>query len=657
MAYRKLFTSGRIGTCEIKNRIIVPAFQKNYANKDGWVTQRLIDYWVERAKGGVGLILIGSAYISPESKGGIFQVGIYADYLIDGLKRLTDTVHQNGAKIGIQIQHRGRQTEGMSSGFHSVAPSPISAELPPQPRVTLSKEIPRELIGEEIKDIIKKFGEAAGRAKKAGFDVVEIHGAHGYLINEFLSPYSNKRKDEYGGSVENRERFALETISSVRKAVGDDFPLIFRISADEFIDGGRTLEDNRTFAPKLEKAGIDLISVTGGMDKSIIIASAPMDVPATPFTYLAAAIKEVVNIPVSVANKINDPELAETILEKGQADFICMARALHADPYFPKKAQEGRKEDISICIGCLEGCIDLKERQYSIGCVVNPFAGREREFSIRPTRKKKQILIIGGGPAGMEAALASSLLGNEVTLFEREEELGGQIKYSSKLPYNEGFNEITRYLSLQLKKQGIEIVTATEVTTQTVYDASPDVVILATGAVPYILPIPGVDKTHVVSFLDVLSGTPLNGDKAVIIGGNELKACQLAEYLAEREMKVILVSPFEEKNLVVDVGQRAWFYVLPRIRRNKNITFYCESSVEIINESSVSFYHKDHWEEITDVDMVVMATGTISRRELADTLIRENRIDEIYCIGDCVIPRTSLEAICEGAEVAYKISH
>ena len=655
--YRKLFSGKKIGSCELKNRIIVSPFLKNYANRDGSVTQRLIDYWVERAKGGVGLILVGTANISPESLGNRYMLGIYDDFLIDGLKKLVEAVHQNGAKIGIQIQHRGRHAGAVFSGFQPVAPSPISPlihETPPKP----SKEKPRGLSIEEIKKIINKFGEAAIRAKKSGFDIIEIHGAHGYLINEFLSPYSNKRTDKYGGSKENRERFAMEIISCMKEAVGNDFPLLYRFTGDEFIDGGRTLEDNQDFATRLEKAGIDAIDVSVGMDQSSHLTCATLDLPQSPFAYLAAGIKEKVSIPVIAVNRINDPDLAESILEEGKADFICMARPIHADPYFPLKAMENRKEDISNCIGCLQGCVDIKDQLLPIECVINPAAGREREYRIKPVKNKKQIMIIGGGPAGMEAARVSSLRGHKVFLYDMEEELGGQIKYAMRLPYNDDFGEITRYLSVHLKKQKVEINLNTEVTTDMIHQFNPDILILATGAIPYVPPIPGVRDKHVLTFLDILKEPSLlKGKKVVVIGRDELKACQIAEYIAERDMEVILISPFEGDKIVADGGQRGLYYVLPRILENKKITIYGKTTIEAINKKSVSVYnyHTEKKEEIENVDQVILAVGTMSRRNLVDDILKEDGLGEIYCIGDCVIPRKSLEAMREGAEIAHRI--
>jgi len=655
--YRKLFSPGKIGNCELKNRIIVSPFLKNYANRDGSVTQRLIDYWVERAKGGVGLIMTGTANVSPESLGNKFQEGLYDDFLIDGYKKLTDAVHQHGAKIGIQMQHRGRHAGAVFSGFQPVAPSPISPlihETPPKP----SKEKPRELSIKEIKKIVNQFGEAAVRAKKAGFDLIEIHGAHGYLIHTFLSPYSNKRIDQYGGSKENRERFAMEIISCIKEAIGEDFPLIYRFTGDEFIDGGRTLEDNQDFATRLEKAGIHAIDVSVGMDQTSHLTCTTLDLPQAPFAYLAAGIKEKVNIPVAAVNRINDPDLAESILEEGKADFICMARPIHADPYFPLKAKENRKEDISNCIGCLQGCVDIKDQLLPIECVINPAAGREREFRIKPARNKKSVLIIGGGPAGMEAARVSSLRGHEVTLFDNEQELGGQIKYVSRLPHNDDFDEITRYLSHQLKKQKVEIKLNTEVTVDTIYSLNPDVVILATGAIPYVPTIPGVKQRNVMTFLDILKDSSLlKGKKAVVVGRNELKAVQVAEYIAERNMDVSLITPFEGNKMVDDGGQRALYYVLPRVRENKNITIYERTTIESINKNSVSIYNfnEESKEEIKNVDIIVLAVGTMSRKVLSDKILYENRFKEIYSIGDCVVPRKSLDAMREGSEIGNRI--
>jgi len=649
MSYDKLFSPGKIGSCGLKNRIIMAPFNKNYNARDGSITQRQIDYFIERADGGAGLLLVGATYVSPESKGHIFQQGLHTDAVIGSYVRLADAVHEHGAKIGVQLNHRGRQTSRIFSAMTPVAPSPIPGES-----VTKGKlETPRELAVDEIHRIVEDFAKAARRAKEAGFDVVEIHGAHGYLINQFVSPYSNKRQDDYGGSAARRERFALEVVGAVRKAVGSDFPLMFRISADELVEGGMTVEDSIPFAQHLEQAGVDLIDVSGGSDRSVAyVVAAPMDVPMGLFVPHAEAIKFSVSIPVSVVGRIADPALAEEILAGGQADFISLARALHADPYFPSKAEDGRQEEIFACVACNQGCIDRLSGEVPTECTVNPRSGRERSFSLRRSAIRKKIVVIGGGPAGMEAARVCSLRGHEVILYEQDQELGGQVRWLSKLPYSKDYEEIIRWFSRQISNQGVRIELGRKATPDLVHEQSPDAVIVATGSDPFVPSIPGTDMDAVVTFLDVIGRTSFEEKRAVVLGG-EVMGCQTAEFLTERGVHVVLVEP--SKELAADGGQRHKVYTLDRVRDNPDIEVLTKAAVEAISPESVTVECEGKTRVLEGIELVVLALGAISNRSLLRALMEENRIDELYHIGDCLKPRKTLDAIYEGAEIGYRL--
>ena len=347
MSFKRLFEPYQLRGLELKNRLISAPCERNYANVDGSVTQRYIDYVVERAKGGVGLIIVESMYIDPVGRGHIRQLGIYADKLIPGLRRLTDAVHANGGKVASEPMSCGRETSSYITGFQPVAPSNVPC------KVLAGGEAPRELTVDEIRGLIESFGEAARRSMEAGFDLIEIHGAHGYIINQFLSPFSNKRTDEYGGSFEKRMRFPLEVVARVRKVVGENVPLAYRMSGEEKFEGGLTIDDMVVFSQELEKAGIDLIDVSAGIYESVVWIAQPMAFPRGCLVDLGRRIKQKVSIPVSIVGRINHPELAEEILDTGKADFIAIGRALHADPYWPVKAQEGRVEDIRICPACM----------------------------------------------------------------------------------------------------------------------------------------------------------------------------------------------------------------------------------------------------------------------------------------------------------------
>jgi 2,4-dienoyl-CoA reductase-like NADH-dependent reductase (Old Yellow Enzyme family)/thioredoxin reductase len=634
-----------IGKVRIRNRIISSPMERNYASRDGSVTQKYIDNLAAKAKGGVGLILVESTYVDPRGKGRVYQLGCYDDKLIPGLKLLTEAVHKHGAKIGLELHFGGRQTNSDVTGFQPMAPSSV-------PCWVSGGDIPREMTVTEIKEMVKKFAEAAERSKRAGFDLVEIHGGHGYLVAQFLSGYSNKRTDEYGGTFEKRMRFPLEIVKAVRDAVGEDFPIAYRLSGDEYIDQGVTLEETVPFAKKLEEVGVNLIDVSAGLYETTYIISQPMDVPLGCNVPLAEEIKRAVNIPVTVVGRINDPAFAENILNEGQADFVSFARALHADPDFPQKAREGRLDDICMCIACMQGCIDILGTAMPIFCAINPLVGRERELEIKKAVKSKKVMVIGGGPGGMEAARVAALRGHEVSLYEREKELGGQLRWASKALFKSEFEQVTRYLSNQLKKAGVKVNLGQEVDKDLVYKIKPDVVVVATGARPYKPVTPGAEKKHVVTYLDILGGNVTPGKKVAVIGG-KLIGCEVAEYISQKGGEVVLLEATGA--FCQDAGMKVRWLLMERVEGDSKIERRLKTNVEEIKDTSVVVQKEGEREEIEGVDMVVVALGAIANNELGDKLNFESNIAEIYTVGDCVIPRKMTEAIYEGSLVGRQI--
>lgn len=363
--FERLFQPANIGAVEIKNRIVMAPMVTNYCENDGSVTDRLKSFLEKRAKGGAGLIVVEAAYVHPSGRGMSHQLGIHSDAMIGGLKSLVEQIHQHGAKVAVQLFHCGRQGACALTGSALMAPSAVPCPV--------CKEVPQAMTTEEIEMIAQSFGQAAFRAREAGFDLVEIHGAHGYLINQFLSPYSNRRQDDYGGSFNNRARFPLMVLDRVRKAVGDDYPVCYRMSADEYVEGGLTIEDTTVFARMLVEKGVDAISVSGGVyESSKMIVQSPL-VAEGVFADNAGVIKEAINaaVPVMVAGNIKDPYTAESILDEGKTDMIALARALLADADFPNKAQTGRTEDIDSCTGCNQGCIDRLFAGEDISCTMS----------------------------------------------------------------------------------------------------------------------------------------------------------------------------------------------------------------------------------------------------------------------------------------------
>jgi thioredoxin reductase len=506
---------------------------------------------------------------------------------------------------------------------------------------------------DEIKEIINRFADGARRAKEAGLDMVELHGAHGYLLAQFLSGFSNKRTDAYGGSLENRMRFPLEVVSAVRKAVGPNFPVTYRVSGDEYIDDGLTLEETVPFAKELESAGIDMIDVSAGLYETGFMIIQPMEMPLGCNVHLAAEIRREVKIPVSIAGRINDPVFADNILVEGQADFIFLGRALHADPEFPQKAQQGRLDEICMCMACNQGCIDMLGTQTPITCAINPTVGREREMQIKPALHKKKVVVVGGGPGGMSAAQVAALRGHKTSLYEKEGELGGQLRWACKALYRSELEQVIRYQSGMMERAGVQVFLNKAMNPEKIYALNPDAVIVATGAVPYWPFIPGLDHTHVCNYLDMLKGQIDPTGKKVVVVGGKLIGTQMAEFISEKEGRVILTEP--SNALCEDTGVRTKWLLLERVKESPDISIHLNTTVEHIDDESVIIQSDGISEKIDGVDLVVICSGAISDNKLEDELKWESKIQEIYAIGDCVYPRKMTEAIYEGYSIANAI--
>ncbi len=636
--FQKLFEPGRIGSMEIKNRLVMPPMGTSLALKDGTVTDRQIDYYEERAKGGPGLVIVELACVdAPVGKAMVKQVAIDDDRFIPGLSRLAEAIKRNGARAAIQIHHAGRQTSARWTGHQLVAPSPIAMS---------GGEQPRELTLEEIATLVARFGEAAERAKRAGFDGVEIHGAHCYLICQFLSPLSNHRQDAYGGSIENRARFLLEIIRAIRKRVGKDYPVWCRLSAMEIgAEGGITLEDTQVVAQLAEKAGADAIHVSAHP-----VAPArrpPMAQPPCAFVPFAEAIKRVVSVPVITVSRI-PPELGEEVIREGKADFISIGRPLLADPHLPQKVAAGRMEDIRPCLYCLT-CLDsLNWRKEGVCCAVNPTLGREREYAVKPAESPKRVIVVGGGPGGMEAASVAALRGHKVVLFDDGDELGGQMLLAVKPPFKETIETFRQYLVRQVTKSGVELRLRERFTSGWLAKLKPDVVVLATGVVPFIPQIPGIDGGQVIQASQVLAGDEV-GERVVVVGG-ELVGCETALYLAERGKKVTIMRRGPE--LATKVNQ---FIRIPLIGRlqAKGVTILTGVEYEEISDSGVVIRNGAGERKVVEADTVVLAAGAKPNTELLALV--EGKVSKVLCVGDCVQPRGIREAVEEGCRAGLTI--
>ncbi len=635
--FKNLFSPGKIGTMELRNRLIMPAMGSGMQAEDGSVTERLYHYHRVRAAGGTGLITVEIAAVHPTSKGA--GLAIYDDKYIPGLRRLVDVIHQGGAKACLQLWHAGRQLNSMVTGMPIVAPSAIPCPL--------CQEEPKELSVGEIQELVEAYGEAARRAMEAGFDSIELHGAHGYLIAQFMSPYSNKRTDEYGGSLERRARFAREIISSVRSKVGPDYPLLYRFSGEELVEGGLTIEDNKKIAPLLVDAGVDCLHVSVGVYETLRYVVPPMDLERGFNAWAAHEIKKVVSVPVVAVDRINDPYVAEDILAQGQADFIAIGRSLLTEPNWPKLVQEGKYDQMRHCIACNQGCVDrlLLEQKHAT-CILNPSCGREEEFAFKSVQGKKKVVVIGGGPAGMEAARIARQRGCEVVLFEKSSDLGGQWRLAG-IPANKcEIRGDVQWLIKNLYSSGVEVKMNTPATVENVQAQKPDLIILATGAEPTAPQLPGIDLPHVVLAKQALEDPASLGKRVVVVGGGPT-GLETAEYLAEQGKEVTVVEVLEDVGLTIGPARK--FFLMERLQKF-GVDLRIQTRLEKVTPQGVEICCEE--KSFIEADNVVLATGV---RSIADLEAKLASIAKLEVIGDAKEPRKATEAFYEAQVVARSI--
>jgi len=649
--FKYLFSPLKLRGVVIPNRIASPPHGVHMADFHSFlVTDRLVAYYEERAKGGIGLIIAGGTFIHPTSMKRLGCNQVWDDSAIPGLKILADAVHKYGTKIFGQLSHTGRQGTSDPTGYPLWAPSPIPCPL--------NREVPHEMETEEIEELVEATRQAARRFKEAGFDGVEIYAGQGYLLSEFLSPYSNARTDEYGGTFKNRMRIVYEVIDAVRDEVGKDYAVGIRLIGDEFTEGGLGVEDAKQIAKAVEATGkIDYIN-QGHCNYSTFYTMCPdMSFPLAPFTYIAAELKQVVEIPVFTVASITDPVLAEKILAEGQADAVCMARGLVSDPELPKKAREGRLDEIRNCICCNEGCIGRIWHHLPMGCVQNPAVGYERELGIgtmKPAGVRKKVMVIGGGPAGLKAAEVAAERGHQVTVYEKSNELGGQVLIAAKAPKRELLASCVTHLAKQFGRLGVEAKLGVEVTPEMVEREKPDAVVVATGSIPELPPIPGADGGNVYNTWQVLNEEVDVGNKVVIVDGGEahLKFCTTADFLAERGKKVEMITHISSIGMEIEAFTRV--PLLMRLGRNK---VKMSPSTELKEVRGRTVVVADVWsgEErtIEDVDSVVFAWYHQANNSLYRSL--KGKVKELYAVGDCLAPRKIQNAIRDGFVVGRKL--
>ncbi len=645
MVFERLFSPVRIGRLEVKNRIVFPPMGTGRAAADGKVTEHHIHWYEARAKGGVGLIIVESTSVSRFGSAGPGFLGIWQDDHIPGLRKLVETIHDSDSRIFIQLGHAGRQSStAFTGGARLVAPSAISCPV--------RGEIPDELSIEKIDEIIREYAQAAMRAQAAGFDGIEIHGAHGYLIAEFMSPYANKRHDAYGGDLRGRMRFPLEIIKAVRTEVGRDFPVIFRLSADEHVPDGNDIEASKRIARLLEEAGVDCLHASAGVYESLWSIFPTHGTTEGINASDAAAIKQVVDIPVITVGRIKSPEIAEEILRQEKADMVAIGRQLICDPDWPLKTAAGDFDEIRPCIGCTQGCINrVMVTGKSPSCIYNPAAGMEMEATIRPTEAIKKVLVIGGGPGGLEAARVAALRGHQVRLCEKDRRLGGRFNLACVGPFKQEFTLAIKWLSQQIHKLGVEAELGVEVTPEVVDEISPDAIIVATGAVGQMPAIPGIDRQGIVFGEDILSGKVGMGNRVVIIGAGGV-GTEVADFMAQRGKKVTIVEMLPEIGPLTGIPIAITQLLMPRLARC-GVEIKTGATVKEITDSGVVVTKDGKEETITGIDQVIVATGPRSADELVNRI--KGRVREMYVIGDAKEPRGVFEATQEGAEAARKL--
>lgn len=632
-----LFTPGRIGILEVKNRIVMPPMVRNYADEKGLVTPRYEAHVRSIAQGGVGMMILEASFVSPEGRGFPKGLGLHEDGVIPGLARLAEIAHKYGAVIGPQAFHAGRQRSASITAEEPVAPSAI----PDSPK----QKPPRELTSQEIGTLVEAYARGARRAKQAGFDFVELHGAHGYLINQFLSPASNKRRDEYGGSFENRIRFLLQIVSAVKQSVGSDFPVAVRIPGDELVDGGLTTEEGIAIAKQLEAAGVDCVHVSVGIRSSRMFR--PMAVPDGALIPLARRIKRAISIPVIAVGKIRYPELAAAVIQNGDADFVAIGRSLLADPNWPKKVMSGRVAEINHCIACNEGCISRLIAQQDVWCTINPRCGREEEFERAPTGMHRKIFVAGGGPAGMEAAKVARERGDDVVLFEESGRLGGQLFAASATPFRDGWEELRRYLVEEISRLKIEVRLGVALTREIVERERPYAVVVATGSYQTIAQVPVDAHAYTMTARDLLEGRAKAKGRVVVAGGG-CSGAQTAELLAQQGHHVAIVEQLAEIALDTPADDRA--LLLERLN-GLGVNFLTNTQIVSVDSTGVNTTGVNGAGHVT-ADTIVFCLGAHPNSSLAGELFD---FPNIRVVGDAVSARKVTEAMAEGAAAALEL--
>ena len=646
-----LLSPVKIRSLEIPNRVVMPPMGTSLGNEDATVSENNLAYIRRRAQSGVGLVITEITAVEASGRVGAHALGIWDDKFIPGLTKMAEAIHSGGAKAALQLHHCGRESYVLLKQKTAVAPSAIPSYI------YGFLGTPREMTLAEIGATIAAFGAGAKRAKAAGFDMVELHGAHGYLLMQFLSAHSNKRTDQYGGDFKGRARFMIECIREVRKQVGSDFPISVRISGEECIKNGYTVNDIQTIIPDLEKAGADILHVSFGTHGSPDVnidtpnASAPVEYEPGFKSYLARKVKEVATVPVVSVGRYTDPFFMDEVIERGDADLVAVGRQLLADPDFLKNAIAGHPEDTLECLACNQGCIErLALEIQPIRCAINTQTGQELLRPEGPAAVKRNVWVVGGGPAGLTAAIEAARLGHRVTLFERDSLTGGNVRYAAMAPHKDVYDRFIRTLALKCRKQGVEIKTGVEVTEAMIEQGKPDAVILAIGADKTACPAEGANAAVVCDAWQILDGSVSPKDSVVVIGGG-LVGLETADFLREKGVKNITVVEMLSRPPVLP--QAAHGQMLYRRLAAEGIKLQFGTKVLRIEDAAVVVEVKGEEKRIEPVCQVIIAIGVTPRTALKDMLAQKGI--RHFVVGDAIAPRRIIEATTEGAKAAWEV--
>jgi 2,4-dienoyl-CoA reductase-like NADH-dependent reductase (Old Yellow Enzyme family)/thioredoxin reductase len=619
----------------------MPGLASFLIENDGSYSDETIEHYRLRAAGGPSMVIVEAHGVAPEGIVSRHQARIYDDSFISGLSRIAAVIKAEGSIPAIQIHHAGRQVPARIIKRKPFAPSTL-----PCPAIKGDVE---PLTIEGIQKIIRQFGDAAERSKQAGFELIEIHGAHGYLINQFLSRFSNIREDEYGKGIVGRARFAREIIREVRGRVGKDFPISFKISAQEFVPDGLTTEESISILRLIVAEGVDVVQVSAGNDATPEWICQPMFMKKACLVDSAEKIKAALkDIPIMVVGRINDPLIAEEIISAGKADLVCMGRGLLADPELPRKAHEGRLEDIRICIAC-NTCMQSIFRKGRIECLVNPSLGREKEMEIHPTNSPKKVMVIGGGPGGLNVACTLAKRGHSVSLYEKESILGGQLVLGSVSVYKKELLHLIEFLKKQIEKCNVTCHMNSEVNIDMIKEINPDVVVIATGSIPYKPPVDGINLPIVVTVPEVFNGAKAVRKDAIIIGGGAT-GCEVALELSERGIPVTIVEQLP--NIGTQIEAITKKIILEKLKKN-NVRILTEHRLSKVSEDGVHVTDKDGNHVSLKGDRVIIAVGNKPNNSLFEQVKQIGK--EVYQIGDCLEVRSAKEAIYEGAYIGISI--